>query len=293
MAEIAVRIFLTAEDAGLGKNGNYSDSSGRTYSWDTYVPNNSLPVVGDIVIVRSKSHAVGVSMIASIASEPSYKTRMRCSVCSSTKLRWSKSLCAFRCECKEVSEVPTVEYLGDVVSFQANYEWFFTALPKISVEDIRRVAEKPLSIQSIQTAKTSEALRILPKLALWRLGFLNVNGSHFRRDLVSLGHVASDMPTCEDKCDITGIVAPGQIVTMKAITYSVAEGRFLLNVDMNVLSAVANCIQSGTCSFEEGTNELIVEFATPNGLTEFVYPTKLATSEAKNWLRNYQGLGNY
>ena len=292
MREITVRIFLTAEDAGLGKNGNYSDSSGRTYSWDTYVQNHAKPNVGDIVIVRSKTHVIGVSMIATITTEASYKTRLRCSVCASTKLRWSKPLRAFRCACKEVSTNPDIQYLGDVTSYQANYEWFFTALPDLEVDEIRNVAEKSRSIHSIQTANTTKALKLLPELALWRLGFISANGLQLRRSLVSLGHVSSDRPNDADVCEISGVHAPGQIVTMRAITYSVSEGRFTLTANLNVLSSLANCLQMGECRYLAGTDELIVKFATPDGVSEFVYSTRQASPEATNWLQNYQGLAN-
>ena len=292
MADIKVRIFLTAEDAGLGKNGNYSDSSGRTYSWDTYVQNHAKPQVGDIVIVRSKSHVLGVSMISEIAKEPSYKTRLRCSVCASTKLKWSRPKRAFRCACKEISEIPQIEYLGDVESYQASYEWFFTPLPDLAVDEIRNVAEKSLSIHSIQTANTSKAMRLLPELALWRLGFIEASGLQLRRNIVSLGHVFSDAANYAEVCEISGVNAPGQIVTMKAITYSVSERRFTVDTNLNVLGAIANAVQRGDCQYLAGTDVLVVKFATPDGLSSFTYPTRAASPIAKKWLENYQGLGN-
>lgn len=292
MAGIAIRIFLSADDTGLGKNGNYSDSSGRKYSWDNYVQNHALPKIGDVIFIRSKTQVIGVSMIARLTKSPSYKIRPRCPFCDSTKIKWSRPKQSFRCPCKEVFEIPKLDYLGDVETYQADYEWFFTPLPELGVEAVRQVASKPKSIHSIQTAKTDQALHLLPPMAAWRLGFITINGTRLRRSKISLAQVTKAVPADTDECSITGIHAPGQIVTMKAITFSVGEGHFEFNADLKVLNVIAHALQNGECEFLESTGDLVLQLATPQGLMQFLYPTRKATGEAARWLSSYQGLGS-
>jgi hypothetical protein len=182
-----------------------------------------------------------------------------------------------------------LEYLENVDSYQANYEWFFSPLPNLSIEQVRAISTKPKSIQSIQTAEFGPTLKLLSESAFWKLGFIRVGGQVLRRELISLLSDFDSTRSSAEFCEITGLMAPGQIIEAKVITYSVQENRFVISNKLNVLQSIAHCLKTGSCNYDEQSHSLVVSYTTPNGLETYEYGTSKATPLAKQWLSNYLG----
>lgn len=283
------RIFLTAGDASLGRHGNYGDSRGSTYSWDSTVSNSNLPQRGDLICVRSKQEILGVSLISEIVVEPSWKTRLRCVDCSSTKLKWSSKRRDFRCgSCSKQQAIPDVEFVDSLISTHAYYDWFFTPTPLISVEQVRKLSKTPKSIQSIQTLNLQSFLEILPNDALWRLGYVKLAGRFVRRENISLGRISSQLVGENGVCDITGLPGKGRLVNFDFVTFSTTNQKFSEIGSFKVLDLLGQQLQEGSCQIKLDSNEIQVEGFGDQASISFKIRSE-ATSILK-WLTSYTGL---
>jgi transcription elongation factor Elf1 len=284
-----VRIFLTAEDAYLGRNGNYGDSSGSSYSWDTTVGNHALPNVGDIVILRSKQRVLGVSILTDVDKRSSWKTRLRCPNCLSTKLKWSSRRETFRCgPCSKMTASPNAEFLTGIDSYHARYDWFFTPIEDVSLGALREVSKTPNGQQSIQSAYLGPALELLPTEALWRMGFSRLAGQFLRKDRVAIGRrSATSIAKTGGTCGISGIHSSNRLVRFDYLVFSTKDSRVLIEGSCAVLDILAAQLELGHCVVEDAKNSIIVPSL--QGLPRISFPMKPENQELKKWLSLFSG----
>lgn len=291
MRQPNVRIFLTAGDASLGRNGNYSDATGSSYSWDTTVQNSALPKAGDLVLVRTKQAVSGISMITSIETENGWKSRARCEKCSSTKLKWVSKDSLFRCAiCSAKGANPSVELLTSLTKYHAVYDWFFTPQPGISLSEVRAASLTPKSIQSIQSAEPETILSMLTNDALWRLGYSKNQDGLSRVVQISRGRNTRIRVTTEKKCDLTGIDSPDEMVAFECAVFSTETSTFTSKFTVNILEILACHLESGMCTIDSKAGSLVVRSALENGIAELRYPLKPSTAELTKWLTCYSTL---
>ena len=283
-----VRIFLTAEDAYLARNGNYSDASGSSYSWDSTVQNHALPQAGDIVILRSKQSVLGVSILTKIEKRASWKTRLRCPNCMSTKMKWSSRQEAFRCgPCSQITSTPTTEFLGGIDSYHAHYRWFFTTLQDISLPQVRQISKTPNGQQSIQSASLGPLLSLLPKEALWKLGFFKIGQKYLRMDQVSIGKASSRFSRTGGKCAITGTYSTDRLVRFDFISFSTKDSQVLLEGTCGVIDILAAQLELGHCIVNDAENAIVVPGL--QGLPTMSFPIQPQREDVKKWLSSFAG----
>ncbi len=283
-----VRIFLTAEDAYLARNGNYGDASGYSYSWDTTVPNHALPKVGDIVILRSKQRVIGVSILSKVDKRASWKARLRCPNCMSTKMKWSSRQESFRCgPCSNMISTPNAEFLGEIDSYHALYHWFFTPLENISIPQVRQISKTPNSQQSIQTASLGPLLALLPKEAIWRLGFTKIGEQYLRMDQFSVGKTSTAVSSIGGRCAISGIHSADRLVRFDFISLSTKDSQILLEGTCEVLDVLAAQLQLGHCNVDQAEKTIVVPGLTV--LQKMSFPIAPVREDVSKWLSLFSG----
>lgn len=283
------RIFLTAGDASLGRHGNYGDTRGSNYSWDSTVANSSLPAIGDLICVKSKQEVLGVSLISNLVNEKSWKTRLRCVNCTSTKLTWRSKQGNFRCiKCKEIQSRPDVEFMDSLQATHAFYDWFFTPTPSITLREIQSVSKTPKSIQSIQTLEVHDFLNLLPREALWRLGYMRLAGRIVRRENISLGRVVSKNEDDKGTCDFTGLAGNGRLVNFDFVTYSTTNQNFVVNGSAKIIDILGEQMHSGGCVIDLQTNSIKISGFGQN--PDQLYPIMTQSAIITSWLQSYTGL---
>lgn len=286
-----VRIFLTAEDASLARNGNYGDASGSSYSWDTTVPNHALPQAGDLVVLRSKQSVLGVSLLTKVEKQPSWKTRLRCPSCLSTKLKWSSRQESFRCgPCKQMISTPNTEFLAGIDSYHARYDWFFTPLKDISLPQVRQISKTPIGQQSIQTGSLAPLLGLLPKEALWRLGYSKLGGQYLRMDKLSVGRASTAISRSGGSCAISGITSTDRLVRFDFISYSTKDSQVLFEGTCEVLDVLAAQLELGHCIINQA--EKSIDIPGLQGLPTMSFPMQPKRPDVVQWLSLFSGQFN-
>jgi len=283
-----VRIFLTAEDASLARNGNYGDASGSSYSWDTTVPNHALPQAGDLVVLRSKQSVLGVSLLTKVEKQPSWKTRLRCPNCLSTKLKWSSRQESFRCgPCKIMISTPNSEFLAGIDSYHARYDWFFTPLQDISLPEVRQISKTPIGQQSIQTGSLASLLGLLPKEALWRLGYSKFGGQYLRMDQFSVGRASTAISRSGGSCAISGITSTDRLVRFDFISYSTKDSQVLLEGPCEVVDVLAAQLELGNCIINQAEKSIVIPSF--QGLPTMSFPMQPKRADVAQWLSLFSG----
>lgn len=280
-------LFMSAEDASLGKHGNYGDDSGSHYSWDTTVPNFAVPNVGDIALIRSRHRVIGVSLITEIATEPSFKLRARCGKCNSTKLKWSRSRSAFRCNCGEYTTIPNTEFVGELTSYEAKYDVFFTPLPDWEVDRAKFLSETPKSIHSIQKVNARALLEALPAPVARKLGYRKIAGDFVRVDRQVISRTDPHTLPKAEVCELTGIYAPGHIVETQFAIYNFQTASFEFRGTASVLEVVAFSLSKGTATLSLQGNLISIPLSTPDGEVSYEYPVRPVSNEVSMWLTSY------
>jgi hypothetical protein len=283
-----VRIFLTAEDASLARNGNYGDASGSSYSWDTTVANHALPQAGDLVVLRSKQSVLGVSLLTKVEKQPSWKTRLRCPNCLSTKLKWSSRQEAFRCgPCKNMISTPNSEFLSGIDSYHARYDWFFTPLQEVSLPQVKQISKTPIGQQSIQTASLASLLSLLPKEALWRLGYSRLGEQYLRADQFSVGRASTAVSRSGGNCAISGITSTDRLVRFDFISYSTKNSQVLLEGTCEVLDVLAAQLELGHCIVNQAEKSIVIPEL--QGLPTMSFPLQPKREDVRQWLSLFSG----
>jgi hypothetical protein len=280
-------LFMSAEDASLGKHGNYGDDSGSHYAWDTTVPNFSIPKVGDLVLIRSRHRVIGVSLITDLTTEPSFKLRARCGKCNSTKLKWSRPRSAFRCSCGEYSSTPNTEYVGNLTSYEANYDVFFTPLPEWDVEMARGLSTTPKSIHSIQKVDARSLLDSVPIQISNKLGFRKIASEFVRVERQAISRTNHEILPAADVCEITGISAPMNMSVSEFAIYNFHLAQFESRGVASVLDVIAIALYKGQAKVSSSGKTLLVPISSPDGPITYEYPINAANSMVQQWLSEY------
>lgn len=283
-----VRIFLTAEDASLARNGNYGDSSGSSYSWDTTVPKHELPKVGDIVILRSKQSVLGVSILSKVDKRASWKARLRCPNCMSTKMKWRSRQESFRCgPCKKIVSTPNAEFLAEIDSYNGQYHWFFTPLEALTLPQVRQISRTPDSQHSIQTGLLGPLLLLLPKEAIWRLGFTKLGEQYLRMAAFSVGKASTSVSSTGGQCAISGIYSKDRLVRFDFISFSTKDSQILLEGTCEVLDVLAAQLELGHCIVDQSKKTICVPGF--QDLPSMSFQIKPKREDVSKWLSLYSG----
>ena len=281
-------IFLSAHDAGLGKHGNYADSVGATYAWDTTVPNFAGPKAGDVVLVRNKAGSLGFSLITSIDEKIGYKVRLRCEVCDATKLRWSKPEARHYCtECTARNTTPTMEYLSKLRNYEADISFFFSGFQSLIAAEIRKIAKKEKSIHSIQEADFLRLIEAMPQTTKRKLGLREIGGRYLLKDLVSGLRLVGTSPSDAQECDITGITSSNNIVYVDLCLFDVRKRTAKFEHRVKVLNVIAQSLIRGDAEVLMGSRQIRVPIHGPSGETVYEYPVKAKINELEVWLQNF------
>ena len=281
-------IFLSAHDAGLGKHGNYADSIGTTYAWDTTVPNHLGPKPGDIVLLRDKEGSLGFSLVTSIVKKAGYKVRCRCESCGATKLRWSTKEAKLYCtECKHRNDPPSLEYLSKLGTFQADISYFFASFETLDMPQIRKIAKKEKSIHSIQEADFSRLIGALPDAAKRKLGLRNLAGNFIFKDQIAGIRLAGSSMEGSEVCEITGISSLKNLVNIDICLFDVVSGDTKFERRVKVLDVLAHALLRGDAEVIVNSGIFIVQIPGPAGDIRYEYPIKPKSEDVQIWLDNY------
>jgi hypothetical protein len=131
-------VLLTyGDDRGWGGNSGYEDDPTRLYRYDSFVPNHRQLKVGDVVLVRDKSHLLGIAQIAKIKQEPGQKEGYRCPTCDDGHIGWRSTTQDYRCANGHVFASPAVIY-RDCIKYEAEFGASFVPAPgALSIEEMR------------------------------------------------------------------------------------------------------------------------------------------------------------
>lgn len=144
-------LMIASGSPGRAQGSAYGDAIGRTYVWDSRVPNHHLPQVGDLLLLRNGTELLGASVIDSIEREDGTKRRLSCPRCGLHQVAERLTVTPrYRCmKCHETFDQPDVETIA-VTRYRARYDssWV-TALANVSVSDIRPHLVYPGSQHSI------------------------------------------------------------------------------------------------------------------------------------------------
>ena len=79
-------------------NDNYNDDTGKTYNYDSLVPNHKNVSPFDVVIFRKEQDIIGFGFVSKIEQKPLVKLLKRCPSCTTTDIRErKKTVLKFRC----------------------------------------------------------------------------------------------------------------------------------------------------------------------------------------------------
>jgi putative restriction endonuclease len=161
--------FLTIEGPRqYGGNEGYEDSTAEVYHYDSDVANYRQVAVGDIAIIRSSDHVLGVATIEKIEQGEGPKERLRCPVCSVTNIKRRTTVKPeWRCIHGHSFGNPLREW-DTVIKFEAHYGSSFRPPPAaLTLTHLREAVIRPsdqMSIKAIDLAKLEPQLRSEPLL---------------------------------------------------------------------------------------------------------------------------------
>jgi len=119
----------------------YQDQTGKSYQYDSLVPNHKNINIGDFIVLRKEKDILGIGEISDISAHDAVKSHKRCPGCSSTDIRertrkqpkWKCGKCG-----QEFSEPEESE--TKVRSFTASIDPFTRLNAPPSVKDVKLCA---------------------------------------------------------------------------------------------------------------------------------------------------------
>jgi putative restriction endonuclease len=119
----------------------YQDQTGKSYQYDSLVPNHKNINIGDFIVLRKEKDILGVGEISDISAHDAVKSHRRCPGCSSTDIRerirkrpkWKCGKCGHEFSEPEESETK-------VRSFTASIDPFTRLNVPPSVKDVKLCA---------------------------------------------------------------------------------------------------------------------------------------------------------
>ncbi len=157
-------ISVEAPNLQYGGNAGYSDATGKSYAFDSMVPNCKQIGVGDLVLIRDKSKLLGVGIVERIENHESKKIIRRCPQCKTTGIKTRKTINPpWRCNNNHVFLQP-LEDSKDVTQFVAHFESSYVdSVEKIAAESIKRLALRPSDQISIEELDLKGVATLLAK----------------------------------------------------------------------------------------------------------------------------------
>ncbi|MFS8103732.1 HNH endonuclease [Lentzea alba] len=156
--------FLVAHDKrSFQGNDGYDDVVDSYYLFDSGVPNHGKIAVGDLVVLRNRTGALGVAKVEHVeVTENVLKTRRRCPHCELTRFNYRKNgtppyMCR-RDGCGKGFDVP-LEVQEPVTAFKAVYQGTWRAigdvisaaeLEQVTGNNARQNAIRPLDVDGVQ-----------------------------------------------------------------------------------------------------------------------------------------------
>ena len=146
-------------------NEGYADNLGKTYLWDSTVPNHLIVKPRDVFVLWDSKQLLGLSVVSSIAAIASQKTRFRCPTCNSTNLRKRLTkLPTYRCgeqTCRREFAVPLKETIF-VTEYCADYTSCWVPMPgRLSAANCRDLGRSRKSQHSIRPAVKDRILEVI------------------------------------------------------------------------------------------------------------------------------------
>ncbi|PRH77346.1 restriction endonuclease [Streptomyces solincola] len=158
--------FLVVEEGRQFQgNAGYDDVVEESYSYDSTVGNHRRVAVGDLVVVRTGTEALGIGYVEELeVIRNQEKLRSRCPQCGSTGFKGRTSqLPRYRCSpCSTVFDRPRVESIR-VTNYRAHYGG--TWQPLEGSLDKARLADLSLSRSDQQSIKAMDRVRTLAAVA--------------------------------------------------------------------------------------------------------------------------------
>ncbi len=152
-------MLAAGDDRQHAGNEGYDDDPQRHYSWDSTVANHSRPKAGDVIALWDKKILLGASIIESIVEGDDTKVRLRCPVCSKTKIKMRRMAPKYRCfeqSCKAEFREPVQERV-DVHNYRTSHEAAWVYLEGLlDAVRLRPLCIEPKSQQSIRELKLEE-----------------------------------------------------------------------------------------------------------------------------------------
>ena len=105
----------------------YRDETGRSYHYDSLVPNHKRLEAGDMVVIRKEDQIIGTGRIDSISVPKAIKTHRRCPSCMSTDIRerltrqpkWKYGRCANEFKQPKETKAPVDSFLATIKGLKA------------------------------------------------------------------------------------------------------------------------------------------------------------------------------
>jgi hypothetical protein len=182
---------------------------------------------------------------------------------------------------------PTAEFLAEIDSYHAQYHWFFTPLENISLPQVREVSKTPKSQQSIQTGSLASLLGLLPKEALWRLGYSKFGGQYLRMDQFSVGRASTAISRSGGSCAISGITSTDRLVRFDFISYSTKDSQVLLEGACEVVDVLAAQLELGHCIINQAEKSIVIPSF--QGLPTMSFPMQPKRADVVQWLSLFSG----
>ncbi len=143
--------FLTIEGVRqYGGNAGYDDDPASAYRYDSSVPNHLQVQPGDIVIIRSRSAAIGLAEIETVEKENGEKERLHCPVCGVGNIKKRVTMFPpWMCKKGHGFEDPVVEQVP-VIKYTAHYGGTFVPCPSLPVARVHEAVLRPSDQMSIK-----------------------------------------------------------------------------------------------------------------------------------------------
>ena len=155
-----------SEETRISKGiDRYKDETGKTYLYDSFVPNHKNLHADDFVVLRKENAIIGVGTIRDIAEENSTKKHRRCISCQSTDIRERKmKIPTWKCgKCAHEFHSPN-ESTVEVRSYTATIEGFVKLDNPPSINDVKRCALSGDGIKSQLSMLRLDCNKIQPLL---------------------------------------------------------------------------------------------------------------------------------
>jgi hypothetical protein len=182
---------------------------------------------------------------------------------------------------------PNAEFLAEIDSYHGQYHWFFTPLEGITLPQVRQISTTPISQHSIQTGLLGPLLLVLPKEAIWRLGFTKLGEQYLRMAEFSVGKASTAISSTGGQCAISGIQSKDRLVRFDFISLSTKDSQILLEGTCEVIDVLAAQLELGHCIVDH--SEKTISIPGFQGLPSMSFQIKPEREDVSKWLSLFSG----